>query len=332
MGIIFGNAQGGGGGGGAPVVTGANNGTSLVGGNIQLGGNPLIANTSIDMGGFGLTIFDTVTGSTFNFTPETFMINLQNGGTQTIGVVMEPGEFNISNTSPGTGNLMNLAMSGGSIILTVDDLVAVAGSIILNMIDPNGQGEVVIASNQVSMQWQNAGLSQRIDFQSSGMVITDQVNLKGLVYDQDYHVAGILDPRWIPDYEAVQNVAKVARNAANFGEVASLADVGHVDLPATTDQTMRVGGWIDVLATAGQTVILQVSWITPAAVGRTKTFFIQGAVTAPAATVDFFPFPTMDFRALAGSTVQVSTTVAGVGTILYNVGCTIQKLIGDGGL
>lgn len=330
-GIVFGNATSGGG-GGTPVVTGANNGTSLVGGNIQLGGNPLIANTTIDLGGFGLIISDSASGSEFVFTPETFSISLFAGGNPTIAVVMEPGEFNISNTSPGTGNVMNMAMSGGSIVFTVDDAIAVSGSIILNMVDPNGQGEMVIQSDQVSFFWQNAGLQQGIDFQASAMTVTDQVDTKGLVYAADYSVAGISDPRWIPDYNAVQNVAKVARNAANFGETASVADVGHVDLPATGDQTMRVGGWIDLLATAGQTVILQVTWETPQSVSRTKTFFIQGAVTAPATTVDFFPFPTMDFRALGGSTIQVSTTVAGAGTILYNVGCTIQKLIGDGGL
>lgn len=205
MGILFGNAQGGGG-GSAPVVTGANNGTSLVGTNIQLGGNPLIANTTIDMAGFALLIEDSTTGSSWAFTPNTFNINLMEGGVTTQMVVMEPGELVFSNTEPGTGNLEEIAMSGGSIILTVDDAVPESGSIGLNMIDPNGQGKVFAFSNQVFMSWQASGLTQEIDFQASGMTVTDQVNVKGLVYGADYSAVGLIDNRWIPDLGGVKNL------------------------------------------------------------------------------------------------------------------------------
>jgi hypothetical protein len=115
------------------------------------------------------------------------------------------------------------------------------------------------------------------------------------------------------------------RNAANFGLTASLADVGHYANP-TGDQTYRVGGWINFLPSSTGSVTMQVTYTDNHGLSKTKTFFQQGSTTASITVVDDYAFPTMDFRVLSGTTVQVFTTATG--SVIYEAGCTIQKIQG----
>lgn len=46
--------------------------------------------------------------------------------------------------------------------------------------------------------------NQMIRLTSNSISITDDVNSKGLIYNADYSTNGVTDPRWIPDYGAVQ--------------------------------------------------------------------------------------------------------------------------------
>lgn len=119
-----------------------------------------------------------------------------------------------------------------------------------------------------------------------------------------------------------------ARNASNFGQTGSMADVGHFQNPWTGDNTYRVGAWLNLLTvTGGDAVIIQVTYTDENSVAKTKTFYPQGYATGSTLnTAEDYPMPTMDFRALSGSTIQVTTTVTGTGTILYNAGCTIEKI------
>ena len=121
---------------------------------------------------------------------------------------------------------------------------------------------------------------------------------------------------------------KFARNAANFGLSASLADVGHYTDSSGSDQTYTVAAWLNLLTATGQTVTIQVTWTDNHSVSQTKTFYPQGATTATLSTVANYALPSMNFRALGSSTIQVSTTVSGVGSILYECGTSIQLIVG----
>lgn len=135
-----------------------------------------------------------------------------------------------------------------------------------------------------------------------------------------------------PNYATVSQIL-VGRNAANFGITGSEADVGHLTLPNTGDQTVRVGGWINITGVSGGDVVIMQVTFTYSSGSVVKTFYEPGSPSGTTlGLVGVYTFSTLDFRVTTGTTVQVSTTVTGSGTILYQTGCTIQKLIGDGGL
>lgn len=126
----------------------------------------------------------------------------------------------------------------------------------------------------------------------------------------------------------------VGRNAANFGETATVTDVAHLAIPAGVDQTVRVGAWLNLLSVSGtDSVSVKATWTDNHSVSQTMVFYPQGwPNNRQLGAVRYYPLPTMDFRVLNGTTVQLSAVVTGTGTILYEVGGTLQKLIGDGGL
>ena len=115
-------------------------------------------------------------------------------------------------------------------------------------------------------------------------------------------------------------------NGAYFGQTGSLTDGGHYNNPSLSDNTFRVGAWLDILSISGScTIIVQVTFTNPASNVITQTFYPQGVSTGTTlSTVTSYSFPTMDLRALVSTTIQVSTTVSGSGTILYNLGSTIE--------
>lgn len=135
-----------------------------------------------------------------------------------------------------------------------------------------------------------------------------------------------------PGYATVSQIL-VSRNAANSGVTISTPDVGHLTLPNTGDQTVRVGGWINITAvTGGENVIMQVTF-TYSGNSWTKTLYEPGSASGTTCgAIGVYSFSPIDFRVTTGTTIQVSATISGTGTITYETGCTIQKLIGDGGL
>lgn len=112
------------------------------------------------------------------------------------------------------------------------------------------------------------------------------------------------------------------RTSANFGQTVSEADVGHYLDPGTGDNTYTVKGWISLKAASGQTLVMQVTF-TYGGFSWTKTFFPQGTTSGVLSSVDFYPMPPMNFRVTSGTNIQVSTTVSGSGSILYESGCSI---------
>jgi hypothetical protein len=127
----------------------------------------------------------------------------------------------------------------------------------------------------------------------------------------------------------VYNALLYARNAANFGQTGSEAVVAQVVDPGSGDNTYRVGCWINLLSVSGgDGLTIQVTYEDEHSVSKTKTYYVPGSTTASMTTADDYPFPTMDFRVLSGSTITISTTVTGSGSILYDAGATIQLITG----
>lgn len=157
---------------------------------------------------------------------------------------------------------------------------------------------------------------------TGGMVISDGINSAGFRNLGDY------EPNFVARSLVTKQYVDANRNAVNFGQTASNADIGHFAIPAGADRTIRVGAWVDLLSTAGSTLVIRVSWSNAASITVIKNFFPQGATTSVMSLVDSYAMPTMDFRAQNGTTVTVSTVVTGVGAILYNAGCTISTLQG----
>lgn len=231
----------------------------------------------------------------------------------------------------GAANTNYLRLSGSNQtvtqIPTFTNSVFHYGSIVLANTVNNG---VIVFNNQTALpQAGTAGLTVMYHT-SIGM---DWLNSTGFVSTQ--YMDGITGNRtytW-PDSSGrvvLQQNLLLARNAANFGLTASLADVGHYTLPNTGDQTIRVGGWVNLLSVSGSdAVVLQVTYTDNHSVVKTKSYYPQGSVTSALTTADDYPMPTMDFRVKSGTNIQVSAVVTGTGTITYEVGCTIGKLVGN---
>lgn len=107
-GIIFNQSRTAGGGGG---VTGANNGLSLAGANVQLGGNPLIQDSTITLDGFFLELFDPVFLMDILFSPANNDIQLLSGLNSSI----------ILSGSTGFSSFGDANFDGNGTAITVND-------------------------------------------------------------------------------------------------------------------------------------------------------------------------------------------------------------------
>lgn len=123
---------------------------------------------------------------------------------------------------------------------------------------------------------------------------------------------------------------KVGTTTNLFGQTASIPDVGHYD-NSGSDNTFTVGAWVNFLSGTGN-LIVQLTWIDGHAVTHTKTFYESGdpSGTTYGGTNVSYAFDTKTIRAADTTTIQVSVTV--VGTVLFEVGCFINKIVGNGGL
>lgn len=114
------------------------------------------------------------------------------------------------------------------------------------------------------------------------------------------------------------------RTSANFGETATLVDVGHVDNPAGSAETYSSECWLHIAAQTGSMdITMSVSFVY-STVTYQRTFFIQGSTTGANSALGFYAFPSMNARIDPSTTIQVSATVGGSGTILFECGCTID--------
>lgn len=138
----------------------------------------------------------------------------------------------------------------------------------------------------------------------------------------------------LPSYYATFSQILVNRNAANFGQTASLADVAHLPTPLSGDQTVEVGGWLNLRSVSGtDSISVKVTYTNNHSEVKTKIFPAVGVrAGSQIGVVDDYPLLPMSFRALNGTQPQISAVVTGTGTILYEVGGYIKTIKGDGGL
>lgn len=136
-----------------------------------------------------------------------------------------------------------------------------------------------------------------------------------------------------PNYATVSQIL-VNRSAANFGLTATLADVAHLPNPLVGDQTVEVGGCLNLLSVTGtDSVTVKVTWTDNHSVSKTKIFPAIGVrAGSQIGVVDDYPLSNMSFRALNGTQPQISAVVTGTGTILYEVMGWVKTIKGDGGL
>lgn len=138
----------------------------------------------------------------------------------------------------------------------------------------------------------------------------------------------------LPAYYATLSQVKVSRNGALFGQAASIADVIHFD-NAGGDNTFTIGAWLNFLSGTGN-VIVQLTWTDGHSNIYTEIFYSSGDPSGTTygagllGAAKSYSFDTKCIRVKDATTVQISTTV--VGTVLYEVGGFINKIVGDGGL
>jgi hypothetical protein len=221
--------------------------------------------------------------------------------------------------------------------ITYDDFVMITSSGTLEKIDLNAKiahwdsGGSAYTFTGLSSQWTDGTGAYHTfptnlsAFTNGPGYLTTEVDPTVPTYAKSLTTFSVIQASTDTLYTRISDI----RNAANFGLTTSLADVGHYDNPAAGDQTYRVGAWVNLLSTSGKTLTVQVTWTDNHSISQTKVFFPQGATSSTLGVAPtFYSLPTMDFRVLTGTTVQVSTTVSGSGTILYEVGTTITKIIG----
>lgn len=155
-----------------------------------------------------------------------------------------------------------------------------------------------------------------------------QANLGFTPYDGSVNPLGFVD-----DAQVVARV-KVGKTTNLFGQIANISDVGHYDNTGS-DNTFTVGAWLNFRSGTGN-VIVEVTWINGHGETYTETFYRSGDASGATygagggGAPKTYSFDTKCIRAADATTVTVSATVAG--TVLYEVGCFIDKIVGNGGL
>lgn len=134
-------------------------------------------------------------------------------------------------------------------------------------------------------------------------------------------------------YATVTQV-KVSRTGVHFGQTAS--DPSLITKANTGgDNSYDIGGFINILAnpSLSDNIVMQVSWTAENGVVNTQILYEPGTSTgATLSTIREHGFSHVFIRVKDATTITISTTVAGSGSILYNDGGLINKVVGDGGL
>lgn len=180
--------------------------------------------------------------------------------------------------------------------------------------DPTSSIQAQLNARQLSLGFTPYNSSNPAGYITAGAIPT---NISSFINDVPY---------------ATINQIKVGRNGALFGETGSLPLV--INYANTGgDNTFTVGTWLNFLSGTGN-VIVQVTWTDGHGYSHTKTFYESGD---PTGTVYgnvsgnlAYAFDTKTMRVKDSTTIQISTTVSG--SVIYEVGGFIQKIIGDGGL
>lgn len=136
----------------------------------------------------------------------------------------------------------------------------------------------------------------------------------------------------IPSFYATFSQILVSFNGAFFGQTGSMANAGTY---ANTggDNTFIVSAWVNLLAATSDSLKVQVTWTDGHTVSHTKVFKGVGtSSTGNMGTVDDYAMFSVSLRAKDATSIVVSTTVTGAGSILYEVGSVIEKKVGNGGL
>ncbi len=216
-------------------------------------------------------------------------------------------DLNINNIYDADGALTgNRFVNTGANSLTFDG----TSSFRINMKGTN-TGLIQASSWQVLMRMGTTGMGSTytsIDLRPDRMIVTDTENLKWLTYIADYSTNGVLDPRWIPDYEAVTNAITSATIGAGNGLVLNGSDIDVVPADASLtvnadDMQVNIGNtnWtsLEVSAT-GLELVANITWERTFTVGTGNNFDIvadmnlstlsvspDGTVPLAIATVDY---------------------------------------------
>jgi hypothetical protein len=246
------------------TVTGADNGLTLLGSNIELGG-ALYKNTEVDIASFGFVITNSLTGVSngagtrdidgFYFADDT-------KGNDVIFIGYNAAQVHNA-ADPGALAPVALATMGAQTASVYgSDGVAgehsrvqlTAGSAVMNLDSATSANTIAINIADIQIQFNNLTNYSNITMSNSAMAVRDNINTKGLTYFADYSTAGVADDRWIPDYGAVKAYADSVVGANN--ELSEILANGNTTSDGQTIDALNGGGCVDLRAGSDNTVTL----------------------------------------------------------------------------
>lgn len=96
---------------------------------------------------------------------------------------------------------------------------------------------------------------------------------------------------------------------------------------ATNTTSFEIGGYVTITAVVTDVLNLQVNWTDQNNTARSQTFSVMGTTTPSLSATGFYGFSPYMIRALAGTSIVVSTVLTtGIGSIAYDVGSVIKQL------
>lgn len=157
-----------------------------------------------------------------------------------------------------------------------------------------------------------------------------QTQLNGKQANLDFTPYDSANPAGFVNDAQVVNRVKVGRSASNFGLTASQS-ASFIYNNTGGDNTFTIGAWLNFLTGTGN-VIVKLQWYDGHSLLQTKIFYESGdsAGTTYGGTNTGYAFNTKTIRVKDATTITVFTVATG--TVLYEVGGFINKIVGDGGL
>ena len=286
--IIFNDGTNSGGGGGG-TVTGADNGLSLSGTIVELGG-PLIKDTTVDTAGFTLFL-----GSGNN----NFIIT--DGGNSILGSVSDGATFQ-----------SEFGISSDVATLVATDF------------DDN-QGQLLAANGRSVMSVMDGASGQEMQLSIDhgvGALYLDNVFGLWMVYDSDYSTASEGNPRSIPDVGWVESEIAGTGPVATH-KVAGLSASGTLisyPLTQSTPTLFRIGNNATHRSGIAPAATVSVTWTDTSGASNTAAltpYTGPNPMDLPGAPVDIY--------VLNGTTIVISITITAGST--WDIAKIIQQLI-----